>query len=285
MRILICADIEGASGVTSRREIGYPRKPLADAESNPDYLTARRWLTADINAAVEGAMEAGASSFVVHDSHGLDYRNVDLSELHPAVEVVRGMPIMFYEHADLDNSFDAAFLIGMHSRPGQPGILSHALSWPLLQEIRINGKPVGESEITLELAGYFEIPTVLTSGDDMVTDEVMVWTGGNIQTAVVKYSLSRYAARCLPLEESHERIKNAAKLAVGKINKVKLGYVSSPYTLEIDFLDRQVALYASYMPLVEYDGDTTASYTSSDFLDIYKTLLAMYWIGTSTFNP
>ena len=70
MRVLISVDMEGASGIATTRETGYPRRPAGDPQATPDYLVARRWLTGDVNAAVEGALEAGATSFVIHDSHG-----------------------------------------------------------------------------------------------------------------------------------------------------------------------------------------------------------------------
>ena len=98
MKILISADMEGVSGVVSARETGYPRHVIGDPQTTPDYMAAQRWLTADINAAIEGALEVEPSArFVMHDSHGHDYRNVVFDELHPAVEVVKGMPVIFYE--------------------------------------------------------------------------------------------------------------------------------------------------------------------------------------------
>jgi D-amino peptidase len=285
MRILISVDMEGASGIASSRETGYPRRPVGDPESTPDYLSGRQWLTGDVNAAVEGAIEAGATSFVVHDTHGLDRRNVILDELHPAVEVIRGMPIIFFEYPDLSRSYDAAFLIAMHSRSGRAGILSHVLDWPLMREVRINGLPVGEGEITAALAGHFDIPSVLVTGDDVVCEEMSASTGGQIETAVVKYSLSRYAARCLPLTTAREHIRQAAHRAVQRIAEIKPLRYELPTTLEVDFNDRQVAWYASWMPAVRYDGDRTVAYVGDDFLSVYKALLAMFWIATSDLNP
>ena len=285
MKILISADIEGASGAIGGRESGYPRQPVGDPQSTPDYRAARRWLTGDVNAAVEGAIEAGASTFVLHDSHGLDYRNVDLDDLHPAVEIIRGMPIIFYEYEDLDASYTAAFLIAMHSRAGQKGAHSHVLSWPLLREVRINGRPVGESEITAALAGHFGIPTALITGDDVVCEEMSSWTNGQIETAVVKHSLSRYAVRALPLATARDRIRQAARLAVERAGKMQPSHFEPPITLELDLSNRQIAWYISWMPQVEYDGDCTVSYTDDDFMNVYKALLAMFWIATSKLNP
>ena len=281
MRIVISADIEGASGVVSYRELGHPGgEPVAT-----DYQTARQWLTDDINAAVEGAMEAGATSFVVHDSHGLDQGNILLDGLHPAVEVVRGRPVIFYEEADLARGYDGAFMIAMHSRAGQAAILSHILSWPLLWEVRLNGEPAGEAQFTMALAGAYGIPTVLITGDDQVCLDIQRWSGGQIEAAVVKYSLSRYAARCLPLIEARERIRIAAQRAVGRLQQAKPFTLTGPVTLEVAFNDREVARCVAWMPKVGYDGERTVRFVGDDFLRAYRALLAMFWIATSRLNP
>jgi len=285
MKILISVDMEGASGIVTSRETGYPRNKVGDPESTPDYLKARSWLTGDVNAAVEGAIKAGATEFVLHDSHGLDYRNIVLDELHPSVEVVRGMPIIFYEYEDLNSSYDAAFLIAMHARAGQAGVLSHVLDWPLLREVRVNSEPVGESQLTAALAGYFNIPTVLITGDNVICDEMRTWSGEKIETAIVKYALSRYCTRCLPLEKARQCIRQAAFHAVERIGEIQPSRFDQPIKLEVDFNDRQIAWYASWMPEVQYDGDRTVSYSNDDFLRVYKALLAMLWIGESRLNP
>jgi D-amino peptidase len=286
MKIAISVDMEGASGIVTGRETGYPRVTTGDPEATPDYLTARSWLTADVNAAVEGAIEAGATGFVLHDSHGCDRRNVALDALHEAVEVVRGAPIIFFDYRELAASqADAAFLIAMHARAGQAGVLSHVLDWPLLREVRINGQPVGESQLTAALAGYYGIPTVLITGDDVVCEEMKAWTGGRIETAVVKQSLSRYAVRCLPLVEARRRIRQAAYEATKRAREIAPMRYQPPITLEVELADREVAWYISWMPGVGHDGDRTVSFTGDDFLTVYKALLAMFWIATSALNP
>src|SRR4030066_248005 len=130
-------------------------------------------------------------------------------------------------------------MIAMHARAGQPGVLSHVIDWPLLREVRINGQAVGESQITAALAGHFGIPTVLITGDDLVCEEMKAWTNGQIETAVVKQSMSRYAARCLPLAVARERIHQAAYRAVLRIKEIQLSRYEPPITLEVDLIDRQ----------------------------------------------
>jgi D-amino peptidase len=142
MRIVISADIEGASGYASGAEGGFPDRSPIPGESHPDYQRMKHLLTGDINAAIEGALEAAPSGqpaeFVVHDTHGLDYRNVLIEELHPAAYLVKGRPIIFFDHRDLASGYDAAFFVGMHARGGEAAMRSHVLDWPLIQEIRIN---------------------------------------------------------------------------------------------------------------------------------------------------
>jgi D-amino peptidase len=281
MKIVISVDMEGASGIVTGIETGYPRHPVENPESEQAYQTGRKWLTGDVNAAIEGALEAGATSFVLHDSHGADYRNVIFDDLPPVVEIVRGTPITFFEYEDLDSSYDAAFLIAMHARAGQPAIISHVLDWPLLREVRINGMPVGESPLSAALAGYYGIPTVLITGDDKACEEMKACMGGEIETAVVKYSLSRYAARCLPLEIARDRIRQAAYRAVKRVGEIAPFHFEAPITLEVDFNDRQVAWYASWMPETKCNGDCTVSFTGDDFLSVFKALLAMFWLASS----
>ncbi len=266
MRILIAAGLEGASGVVS----------LDGAGGN-----AARWLTGDVNAAVEGAMEAGADSFVLHDGHGLGQEAVLLDELHPAVEVVRGWPVVLFEETDLARGYDGAFMLGMPARPGQPAVLSGCLAGPLLREVRLNGQPAGEPELAAALAGAYGIPTALISGDDRVCLDVQRWSGGKIEAAVVKYALSRHSARCLPLIEARERIRTAARLAVERLGQGAAFVPTLPGTLEIEFVARDTARRVAWMPQVGYDGERTVRYQARDYRQLHRALLAMLAIATS----
>jgi D-amino peptidase len=272
MRILIAADLEGATGVVS----------LDGAEAQQ---AARRWLTGDVNAAVEGAMEAGAASFVVHDGHGLGREAVLLDELHPVVEVVRGRPIAIYEEADLARGYDGAFMIGMHARSGQPALLSHCLAWPLVRELRLNGQPSGESELAAALAGAYGIPTLLVTGDDRVCLDVQRWSGGKIEAAVVKYALSRHSARCLPLIEARERIRIAARQAIERRGQAVAHAPTAPVAIEVEFDERDTARRVAWMPQVGYDGERTVRYSGRDLRQVYRALLAMLAIASSPLGP
>jgi len=118
MKVVCSVDIEGASGIVSPKEI---------LEGGIDFDKGREYLTRDVNAAVQGALEGGAKRVVLHDSHGLHQRNLLFEKIHPSAEVVRGTPILFFE--DLRAGFHACFIIAAHSSYDEPkGVLNHLFS-------------------------------------------------------------------------------------------------------------------------------------------------------------
>ena len=131
MKVFMMADLEGISGVVSFKHQAHPDGYL--------YPEARKSLMRDLNAAIEGAVAAGAEEVLVYDSHvyGL---NILLAELPGNVRAVLGKPIT----TGLDSSFDAAMLIGYHSMAGTPdGLLAHTYALDI-QTIWLNGIKVGE---------------------------------------------------------------------------------------------------------------------------------------------
>ena len=286
MRFLVSVDIEGASGVVSGKEC---------SEVGLDYDRARRWLTGDCNAAIEGVLSVDpTATFVLHDTHGLDYRNVILDDLHPAAEVVRGQPVIFFETPDLERRtnaeapyYDAALLVGMHARSGQPGVVSHVLDDARIKGVWLNGAPAGESHVTIALAAYFGVPTVLVTGDQIVCGEIARWMGGEIETAIVKESYTRYVARCLSLAAARARIREAASRAALRVKegRAKARGYPAPVALEVELDAEQTARYCGWIPTVTWDGGRRVAIGCGTFLDAYRALLCVFWIAESTLTP
>ena len=99
MKVYLSVDIEGVACVTTTKQ------------EPGDYQRARKWMTAEANAAVEAAYESGATTVVVADSHG-SMRNLLPDELHEDALLVQGSPRPLTMMEGLDESFDAVF-IGM----------------------------------------------------------------------------------------------------------------------------------------------------------------------------
>jgi D-amino peptidase len=218
VRIYISVDMEGASGVTRWEDV------IRDGQ---DYQAARRWMTGDVNAAIAGAREAGATDFVVEENHGVEALcNIVLDEIDEEAVVVRGQP----RHggttaAALDESFDAMFLVGHHAKAGDRiGFCAHTIDYGGTREVRIGGRPVSEGEIFSLIAAQHAVPTALVCGDDVIAAELEARVPG-IEAAVVKRAMSRTGGAVLPIRRAHDVIRTAATRAV---ERVKAGEIEVP---------------------------------------------------------
>jgi D-amino peptidase len=271
MRIAISVDMEGISGTVSFKQI---------VAGNPEFQRAQRLATGDVNAAIAGAREAGATRFFIHDTHWLDEINVLVDELEDGVEYVGGQPLLLWEGLSAD--YEAAFLIGYHSRAGQPAVMSHVFA-DLLCDVRLNGRPAGEGTLAAALAGYYDIPTVLVSGDDVVCADMRMWCP-TIETAQTKTSITRYATRCLPLREARANITEAARRAVaGLATHIPLK-LETPISLEVRWRNNQTARSVALMPGVRLIDPDVTQFLDDDYAQVDRALKAMLHIALSPLN-
>src|SRR5437879_10358258 len=181
--------MEGIAGVVHESQTD-PTNPVHAAE----YGRFRRLMTAEANAAIEGALAAGASKIVVNDSHWF-MRNLLAEELHQAAELLSGDPKPRSMVEGIDSGFDAALFIGYHARAGTPhAVLDHTYA-DRIHEVRLNGRPVGELGINAALAGVAGVAVAVESGGRSVAAEARALLGEDVATVVVKQAVSRHAAR------------------------------------------------------------------------------------------
>ncbi|GAB3626550.1 D-aminopeptidase [Pandoraea terrae] len=161
MRILISADIEGVAGVFHAEQT---------RAGNGEYERARRWMTLEANAAVQGAFAGGATEVIVNDSHG-GFRNLLPDELDSRVKLVLGKPRYLGMMAGLECGCDAVFLIGYHGRSQSRSVLAHTINSFAFARVWLAGEEVGEAGLYGALAGERGVPVVLGSGDDVFCEE------------------------------------------------------------------------------------------------------------------
>ena len=276
MKVFISLDMEGVSGIVSRQET---------LPAGQFYQEARRWYTWDANAAIEGALSAGATEIVVIDPH--HQLNIKWPELHPKAQLVRRDMIAhtpLYTVQGLDETFDVMLLVGEHTRFGHPrGVLNHTITRPFTH-VRVNGEIVDESRLATAMAGHLGVPVGLVTGDDAVCEETKAWLP-QVETAVVKYAIDTYAAMCLSKEEAHARIREAARRAVEKTPTLKPYTFASPTQLEVDLLSPSTAAKLTLLPGVERTGDQTVRYTSENFEYVWRILWAMVFISLKMRDP
>jgi D-amino peptidase len=268
MRVYISVDMEGISGVVHEDQTD-PIEPRHAGE----YNRFRRLMTDEANAAITGALDAGATSVLVNDSHWL-MRNLLAEELHPAAELLSGGPKLLSMVEGIDTGFDAAMFIGYHARAGTArAIIDHTYT-SRVYEVRINGQPVGELALNAAIAGLHGVPVALVSGDQAIASEARSLLGDQVETVVVKQSVGRFAARSLAPTVACQRIRTGAAAALRK-KHVPFTF-DSPIGVEVDFVESHMADMAELVPGSHRVGGRTVRYSGSDYLEVFRAWRAMY---------
>ena len=144
----------------------------------------------------------------------------------------------------------------------------------------MNGRPVGEGEINAAVAGYFGVPLAMVSGDNLFCEEIRQ-TLPDVETAVVKYAINRFSARCLSLEKAHSLIREKTAKAVREVALHKPFIVEGPVEFEVEFMSTAEASLASLMPGTERKSPRCVAYTGKDVVEARKGLFSILIIGAS----
>jgi D-amino peptidase len=260
MHVLIAVDIEGISGIANTREYDH-------------FAFGKEWITADTNAAVEGALAGGADAITVTDTHGAHNEHILFDRLHPRARLIRGgknTPLYFLE--GLTRETGLVLLVGWHDKIGGEGVLAHTFVHLQVRHMRINGIEVGEVEIAAGLAGEFGVPIGLVTGDDVACEKARLFLG-DVETACTKRAIDRYAADCLPLEAARALIREAARRAVEGAHRFRPYRFASPYTLEWVCADHHIATMIARVPGTALLPGNAVRYTSSEFLQLFDMLI------------
>jgi D-amino peptidase len=241
MKLLIADDMEGISGVVNWDHV---------TSTHSEYGRFRKIMTAEINAAIAGAVKAGVDEIMIADGHGTA-RNILIEDLDSHARLNSGAPSPFSMVNGIESGVDAAMFIGYHARAGtQNAILAHTWSSSSVVNLWLNDRLVGETGLNASVCGYFGAPVLLVSGDQAVCAETAEWLPGTV-TVAVKRATGFQAAECLPPSESQARIREASEHAVQNFKAGK-GPIplktSTPVRITIEFSVPVMADRAALMP-------------------------------------
>lgn len=268
MRVYISVDMEGVAGVAHEDQTD----PIEPRHAG-DYNRFRRLMTHEANAAIAGALEAGAKAVLVNDSHWL-MRNLLAEELHPAAELLTGGPKRLSMIEGVDNGFDAALFIGYHARSGTRNATIDHTYTSRVHEARVNGEPVGELALNAAMAGLHGVPVVLVSGDQAVAAEARALLGEEVETVIVKEAVGRFAARSVAPAVACERIRTGAAAALRRTHAPFT--FAPPIRLEVEFAVTQMADMAELVPGSRRTGGRTVGYSGDDYREVFRAWRAMY---------
>jgi D-amino peptidase len=253
MRIMISADMEGATGVTCTADV---------VPGTEQWQRFRRLFTGDVNAAVAGL----ATDVLVNEAHS-SQRNLLLEDLDTRARMLTGRHKPLSMMQGIDSGVDGVVFLGYHAGAGQDGVLAHTYLENSITQVRLDGVPASEGRLNAALAAEYGVPVLLVTGDDETCSDAASYAPA-AELVVVKECVSRYAAICDPPSITSARITAAAQRAVVRAGRVEP--VVSGHWVEVDFDATHLAHAAAVVPTVELIGVRTVGFDAATMTDAMK---------------
>ncbi|SDK18230.1 D-amino peptidase [Actinopolyspora mzabensis] len=258
VRILISADMEGATGVTGTDDV------VAGTEA---WQRFRELFTGDVNACVAGLAAGGANATLVNEAHSIQ-RHLLLERLDTRARMLTGRhkPLSMME--GIDSGVDGVVFLGYHTGAGADGVLSHTYMENGLLGVWLDGAHASEGRLNAALAAEYGVPVLLVTGDDLTCMDARDYTPGS-HTVAVKECVSRYAAVCSPPERTASEISSTAELAMRRAGRGTAK--TSAHRVELEFTGTHLADAVELIPTVERTGARTVDFEAADMTTAMKT--------------
>ncbi len=257
LKVFISVDMEGVTGVVNSDDA---------RRSGKDYDYFRQTMTREANAAIEGALLAGATEIIVRDSHG-SALNLLPEMLHRSSKLIRdwsGGPISMME--GIDDTYDAAIFVGYHAKAGTPdGVLDHTSSGDVT-DVSVNGISLPETGYNALIAGHYDVPVVFVAGDKAVCDQATQLLG-KVETVAVKEGIGAAAINLHPAV-AREKIRAGVEKALRNLDQFKPFKLSAPYTMVLKLKTEQAIHDGSFYPGAVRTGDWELTYVGKDVMEI-----------------
>jgi D-amino peptidase len=260
LKVYISADMEGITGVASADQL---------TPGSFEYERAREWMTGEVLAAIEGARDAGATEFVVSDSHG-NGESLLIDRFPADVTTIRSFPRPLGMMEGIDSSFAAVIFIGYHaSTSSTTGVRAHTISSALLTRISLNGTSMSEAGINAAIAAQFGVPVVMLTGDDAIVAETKTRLGP-IEGVVVKRAIGFHSTATITPERARALIREHAATAVKRRSEMKPYSMTRPITLDVSFKNYRPVELLGYLPNVQRIDSHTVRFVGRDMIDVSK---------------
>ena len=263
-KVYISVDMEGISGISGDDQVNA---------GSGEYGRSRKLMAEDLNAAVRGALEAGATDILVNDSHG-GQRNLLPEDVHPSVRLISHS---FKRHGmmeGLDDTFDAAIFIGYHAKAEAPrGLFAHT-GTGVVRDLQVNGRSVGEGGMNAALAAWYGVPVVMVTGDDTAVAEVKESVPA-VRGVVVKRAINVRAVELKPLLQARQEIQQAARDAVAGAKK-PAPQRAAPVRVQMRFRNFTIPEVLGAFKEIETVAPDTIAFTRETMPEAYRLIRVCY---------
>lgn len=257
LRVLISVDMEGVVGTVTGDQLG---------PTGFEYGRFRDFMTREALAAVTAAKAAGATDIIVTDAHG-NGENLLIEQFPPDVRVIRSWPRQLGMVAGVDQQVDAVMFIGYHASTNNArGVRAHTFSSGTLTRVALNGVNVSEGSWAAAIAGHFNAPVIMMSGDDAAIAEVR-GAVGDIEAAETKRTLGFHSAMTLTPQASYDLIAARVKAALSRRAEFKPYKVQTPVTVDISFKHYTPAETLAYLPGFERTDSHSIRFHAKDMVE------------------
>lgn len=270
-RVLISADMEGATGVT------YPRDVEPRGE---EWHRFRHLFTADANAVALGFLDAGVEDVLINESHS-SMRNLIIEELDDRVRLLTGKHKPLCMMQGVENA-DAVAYVGYHTGAGTRGILSHTYQANSFTGVWLDGEPASEGYLNAHLALEYGVPVVFVSGDNLTCEDSANYAP-NAERVAVKEYVSRYTAICLTPAKTFALQREGATRAAALIGRREPAIRS--HRIEVEFDAVHLADATSIIPTVDLIGERRIGFDAATMTDAMKTFEVVSTITSSAVEP
>jgi D-amino peptidase len=262
MKVYVSADIEGVTGVTHWDEASLHK---ADSDAS------REQMTAEVAAACEGAIAAGATEIWVKDAHDTG-RNLIASKLPQEARLIRGWsghPFMMVQ--ELDSTFAGVVLIGYHSRAGTAtNPLAHTFTGRITH-LKLNERYASEFLIDAYTAAYVQVPLVFVSGDQGLCDDVAL-LNAHIGTVAVKEGIGESTVNLHP-QLAVARIREGVTQALnGEVGRCQIP-LPSDFSVQIRYRDHFQAHRCGFYPRAQQVDAHTVQFDAQSYFEVLRFLL------------
>ena len=263
-KVFISVDMEGISGISGSDQL---------SASGAEYNRSRKLMADDTNAAIRGARAGGATDVVVNDSHG-SMRNLRIEDLDPSARLISHSFKRYGMMEGLDDTFDAVIFIGYHAQAGSPGGLFAHTGSGIVGDVRVNGRSLGEGGLNTLVAGWYGVPVVLITGDDVAVAQVAAVATG-AKTVAVKRAINPRAVELRPLAEVHKEIEAAAREGVSAAKR-DAPRREAAYRVELRLRDTLIPQIAEILPGMQRPAPDTIAFQTDTMPRAYALIRLLY---------
>jgi D-amino peptidase len=257
MRIMISADMEGATGVTSTDDV---------VPGTEQWQRFRRLFTGDVNATISGLLDGGASDVLVNEAHSAQ-RNLLLENLDPRATMLTGRHKPLSMMQGVDSGVAGVVFLGYHAGAGCDGVLSHTYLENQITGVWLDGAPASEGHLNAVLAAEYGVPVLLVTGDDKACEDARDYAP-QAQLVTVKECVSRYAAVCLPPARTAELLTSAARECTALAGEATAH--PAAHRIEVEFDASHLAQATAVIPTVDQIDVRRVGFDAPDMTEAMK---------------